>query len=173
MLALTRSAVALANERNPRAKVIVNDRLDVAIAAGAAGVHLGRASLPAHEVVRCRQALRSVGKSSQEFLIGVSCHSLEEAGAAEQAGADYIFFGPVFDTPAKRAFGPPQGVALLSGVSRAIKIPTIAIGGVDETNGLECLRAGAAGIAAIRLFQQARNLAELKDAVAHLHSTRT
>jgi thiamine-phosphate pyrophosphorylase len=164
-LALTRAAVTASEAKHARARVIVNDRLDVALAAGAGGVHLGGESLPAREVVPwCR-----AGNAPREFLIGVSCHTLEEARAAEHAGADYIFFGPVFDTPSKRRFGQPQGLALLSEICRTIGIPTIAIGGVDENNSVECLRAGAAGVAAIRLFQEERRPGELKNFIARLH----
>lgn len=167
LLTLTRAVVSLNKSNHGGVHTIVNDRLDVALAAGAAGVHFGGESLPAREVVQwCR-----AGNAPQDFLIGVSCHSLEEARAAEQAGASYILFGPVFDTPSKQRFGPPQGLALLSAVCRAITIPTIAIGGVDETNGRECLRAGAAGVAAIRLFQSGRKLGELKAAIMRLHES--
>jgi thiamine-phosphate pyrophosphorylase len=141
--------------------VIVNDRLDVALAAGASGVHLGRESLGARDVVRwCRS-----GNAPADFLVGVSCHSLEDAREAESAGAAYIFFGPVFDTPSKRGMGEPQGVAQLGEVCRGVAIPVFAIGGVSEENAAECIRAGAAGIAAIRMFQDARDSTALKDVV--------
>ena len=96
---------------------------------------------PRGEVVRW---LRS-GNAPADFLVGVSCHSLEEVREAENAGASYAFFGPVFDTPAKRAFGAPQGMARLEEVCRSVKIPVIAIGGVNEENAEECFRAGAVG----------------------------
>jgi thiamine-phosphate pyrophosphorylase len=100
----------------------------------------------------------------------VSCHSIGEAREAESAGASYLFFGPMFDTPSKRSYGPPQAIALLAEVCRATRIPVIAIGGVNDENGPECIGAGAAGIAAIRLFQQSRGANSLNDAVARLHS---
>ena len=113
---------------------------------------LGRESLGARDVVRwCR-----AGNAAADFLVGVSCHSLEEAREAESAGAAYIFFGPVFDTPSKRGMGEPQGVARLGEICRGVAIPVLAIGGVSEKNAGECIRAGAAGIAAIRMFQDAR-----------------
>jgi thiamine-phosphate pyrophosphorylase len=147
------------------ARVIVNDRLDVALAAGAAGVHLGGESVPAREVVRwCRE-----GNVPAGFLIGVSCHSLEEAREAEDAGASYVFFGPVFETPSKKKFGPPQGIARLGEACRAVRIPVIAIGGVNEGNVAECLRAGAAGIAAIRMFQESSEAETLKRAIKRIH----
>jgi len=138
-----------------QARVIVNDRLDVAAAAGAVGVHLGGQSLPV-KVVRkwCR-----AGGAPEGFLVGASCHSLPEAQAAERDGADYIFFGPVFGTPAKLSFGPPQGLERLQEICRCVRIPVLAIGGVTGENALECCERGAKGIAAIRLFQEARDLA--------------
>lgn len=150
---LVRAALALAK---PGQRVLVNDRLDVALATGAHGVHLGEASLPVEEVARW---LRSA-KSSPDFLIGVSCHSLEGARRAEQGGASYVFFGPVFATPSKAAFGPPQGLERLAEVCRRVKIPVLAIGGITAENAAACLSAGASGIAAIRLFQNETNLSE-------------
>jgi len=162
LLALTAAAVSAARnsgqERAAPARVIVNDRLDVALAASAAGVHLGRNSAPAAEVVRWRRS----GNAPAEFLIGVSCHSLGEALRAEAQGASYVFFGPIFETPSKRPFGPPQGIVRLGEICKAVRIPVIAIGGLDAANAPECLRAGAAGMAAIRFFQEenGRALAE-------------
>ena len=162
LLALARGAI---EATGGEARIIVNDRLDVALAAGAAGVHLGGESVPVREVVRwCRS-----GNAPAGFLVGVSCHDLDQARDAESSGASYVFFGPVFDSPAKRAFGPPQGVARLAEACRAVRIPVIAIGGVNEENGADCIRAGAAGIAAIRLFQEPREPAALKEAVARMH----
>jgi thiamine-phosphate pyrophosphorylase len=162
LLALTKAAIGV---RGAEARIVVNDRLDVALAAGAAGVHLGGASLPVREAVHWLRA----GNAPAEFLVGVSCHSVEEAREAEDAGASYAFFGPVFDTPAKRSYGPPQGIARLAEVCSAVSIPVIAIGGVNEENGTECESAGAAGIAAIRMFQESRTPETLKRAVARLH----
>lgn len=149
------------------AKIIVNDRLDVAVAAGAAGVHLGGESAPIPEVVRwCR-----AGNTPGEFLIGASCHTLTEAREAEMAGASYLIFGPVFYTPSKRAFGAPVGIAELAKVCAAAKIPVLAIGGIDLENARECFDAGAAGIAAIRLFQGAPGSGELKRIVNALRDS--
>jgi thiamine-phosphate pyrophosphorylase len=163
LLALTRAAIGV---REGKARILVNDRLDVALAAGAAGVHLGGASVPAREVVRW---LRE-GNAPAEFLVGVSCHSAKEAREAEDAGASYVFFGPIFETPSKKSYGPPQGIAKLAEACSAVRIPVIAIGGVNEENAAECLRAGAAGIAAIRMFQESREPETLKQAIAKLHS---
>ena len=141
--------LALESTRGTGTKVLVNDRLDVAIAAGAAGVHLGETSLPVERVTEWRRSARLM-----DFQIGVSCHSTEAAKAAQRGGADYIFFGPVFSTPSKIAFGPPQGIERLREVCMAVQIPVLAIGGVNLENASSCVEAGAAGIAAIRLFQE-------------------
>ena len=162
LLALAREAVA----GRGVARVIVNDRLDVALAAGTSGVHLGRESLRARDVVRwCR-----AGNARAEFSVGVSCHSWEEARAAESAGASYIFFGPVFDTPSKRGMGEPQGVGRLAETCRSVRIPVVAIGGVSERNAAECIRAGSAGIAAIRMFQAVQDGAAMKAVIERLHA---
>ncbi|MBZ5703391.1 MAG: thiamine phosphate synthase [Acidobacteriia bacterium] len=154
LAALTRAAL----ERAPRkSRIVVNDRLDVALAAGAGGVHLGEESLPAEEVVRW---LRSAACAPRDFLVGVSCHALEAARAAEHAGADYVFFGPVFATPAKAAYGAPQGLPRLGAVCRTLQIPVLAIGGITAENAAACLAAGARGIAAIRLFQDATDISD-------------
>jgi thiamine-phosphate pyrophosphorylase len=164
-----RELLALAREAGAGSgsvRVIVNDRLDVALAADATGVHLGRESLSARNVVRwCRE-----GNARAEFAVGVSCHSLEEAREAESAGAGYIFFGPVFDTPSKRGMGKPAGIARLAEICRGVAIPVVAIGGVSEENAGQCIRAGAAGIAAIRMFQEARDGAALKAVIGRLHA---
>jgi thiamine-phosphate pyrophosphorylase len=163
LLALTRASVAACTGK---ARVLVNDRLDVALAAGAAGVHLRGESMPAREVVPWLRA----GNAPAEFLVGVSCHSLEDARQAADAGADYLFFGPIFETPAKQQFGAPQGVAKLEEVCRRVGIPVIAIGGMSGDRSAECLRAGAAGIAAIRMFQEASEPGLLRAAVEKIHA---
>lgn len=167
LVVLAREAVNLAAQSGAKdTRVIVNDRLDVALASGASGVHLGGESLPVREVVRwCR-----ANNAPSDFFVGVSCHSLEQAREAESAGADYVFLGPLFDTPSKRSFGPPQGVAKLAEVCRAMKTAVIAIGGVNATNAVECFAAGAAGIAAIRLFQDAHDPLKLRGEIERLHA---
>jgi len=160
LLALVRGAVAEAGPGG--ARIVVNGRLDVALAGGAAGVHLGGESIPARYAIRwCRS-----GNAPADFLVGVSCHSIDQARQAEADGASYVFFGPVFDTPSKRPFGPPQGIAKLAEACRAVQIPVIAIGGIQGENAAECLRAGAAGIAAIRMFQEASAPGKLRAALA-------
>jgi thiamine-phosphate pyrophosphorylase len=138
-------------------QILVNDRLDVAVTCGAGGVHLGEMSMPVQGAKRFVRE-RNV---SNGFLVGVSAHSLEAVKAAEKAGADYAIFGPVYETPSKAAFGKPQGVDRLREVSHAVGIPVIAIGGITLQNAGECIAAGGAGIAAIRLFQGAEEIGDL------------
>jgi thiamine-phosphate pyrophosphorylase len=171
LLDFTRRAIAAVNraavqKRTP--SVLVNDRIDVALAAGAAGVHLSWSSIPPAEAVNW---LRD-GNAPKDFSVGVSCHSLAEAIPAEKAGANYIFFGPVYETPAKLSFGAPQGIEKLAEVCRNTAIPVVAIGGVTEANALSCIRAGASGIAAIRMFQQAQDSPALAAIVSRLRSAR-
>ena len=121
--------------------LLINDRLDVALALDAAGVHLAGHSLPT------AVARRVLGTGK---LLGVSTHSVEEACCAAEDGADFIVFGPVFTTPSKVAYGPPQGLQHLRTVVRAVHIPVLAIGGIDHTNLPQVVQAGAYGVAMIR-----------------------
>jgi len=141
-------------DTNHRSRIIVNDRLDVALAERADGVHLAENSVPVTDTKRLA-AMRGV---SDDFLVGVSCHSLEAAKLAEREGADYLFFGPIFATPAKVRFGEPQGLEQLAVVCDSVSVPLVAIGGITLDTASACVAAGAAGIAAIRLFQESRNL---------------
>jgi thiamine-phosphate pyrophosphorylase len=130
--------------RGSKTRLLVNDRADIARAAGADGVHLTSQSLPAG-VVR-----RTFGS---EFLIGVSTHSLDEARAARDGGADFVVFGPVFETESKRGFGAPQGLDKLRQVADELRgFPVLAIGGISLENAGACFDAGASGVAAISLF---------------------
>ena len=136
--------------RGTRTSLLVNDRVDVALTASADGVHLAGESMSAADV---RQLC------SGEFLIGSSTHSLAEAKAARDGGADFVLFGPVFETESKKGFGPPQGLEKLKEVASQLgTFPVLAIGGVTVENSVECFRAGASGVAAIRLFGDAREL---------------
>jgi thiamine-phosphate pyrophosphorylase len=139
-------------------RIIVNDRLSVALAEGAGGVHLGASSFPVKNVRSTIEARFSPYLGGSTFLVGSSCHSLREASSAAEDGADYIFFGPVFATPSKAKFGPPQGLERLAEVCRSLTIPVVAIGGITIENAASCLDAGASGLAAIRLFQGAPDL---------------
>jgi thiamine-phosphate pyrophosphorylase len=141
--------------------ILVNDRLDVALATGAAGVHLGEHSLPPDQA---KKLMAQLG-TREDFVVGASAHSLEGARQAEQAGADYIIFGPVYATPSKAGFGQPQGTSRLREVCVRLTIPVLAIGGITVKNAGDCMMVGAAGIAAIRLFQNAANLDELVKAL--------
>lgn len=161
---LTRKALAETSRANQRAgfatQNMINDRLDIAFSQRAAGVHLGEQSLPVREVREWLNA-QPDHAARGNFLAGVSCHSLESAVSAAQSGADYIFFGPVFTTPSKKAFGAPQGLPVLADICRSVNIPVLAIGGVTGANAAACFAAGAAGIAAIRLFQETAYLPSL------------
>lgn len=118
-------------------KILVNDRLDVALAANVDGVHLPSNGLP---TARVRPLVRVLGRST---------HTLEEALQAEQDGADFVIFGPVFETPGKT----PVGLEALRKVAAAVRIPVLAIGGITPENTSLVIEAGAAGVAAIRRFQ--------------------
>jgi thiamine-phosphate pyrophosphorylase len=149
---------ALAVNQVPR--ILVNDRLDIAITEHAAGIHLGENSLPVKNVLAWL-SLRPSSPAIENFLVGASCHSKESAVSAAHDGADYIFFGPIFATPSKAAYGAPQGLERLSEVCSSVSIPVLAIGGITPDSAPACLAAGATGIAAIRLFQSAPNLRSL------------
>ena len=122
--------------------VLVNTRVDIALASGAAGVHL-----PGHCIAPSE--LRRI--VPRHFLIGVSCHTIEELQVAEQEGADFAVFGPVFASATKPA--PPVGLDVLRlAVGSVPRLPIFALGGVTEGNAAVCVEAGAAGVAGISLF---------------------
>ncbi len=125
-------------------KVLVNERMDIALAAGADGVHL-----PAHSpaVSRCRTI------APPGFLIAASCHSVEEVLIAEKEGADFSVLGPIFATPSKLKYGAPLGLRVLHEAAHCSVLPVFALGGVNAANQELCARAGARGVAGIRLFQ--------------------
>lgn len=132
--------------RRYKAKVLINDRIDIAVATGLDGVHLGVNSLPV-DVVR-----RKWG----DLLIGVSTHSLEEALEAQSGGADFITFGPVYETPSKIKYGPPKGIEALKEVCSKVSIPVFAIGGINIDNIKEVIEAGAYGVALISAIMASR-----------------
>ena len=138
LVTLAREVQALTSSR--RTQLLVNDRIDVALALDGVGVHLRSNSLP---VSAARQLLGS------RRLVGISVHTIDEAVQAESQGADYIVFGPIYETPSKQMFGPPLGIHTLEKVCRLIRIPIIGIGGVTAARAREMRRAGAFGAAVI------------------------
>jgi thiamine-phosphate pyrophosphorylase len=157
---LVREAMRRVARGGAATRIFVNDRMDVALACGAGGVHLSESGIPVAEACHLRAEFFSSRGEKGDFLVGASCHSMGSALGAERAGADYIYFSPIFKTPSKANFGPPQGLERLSQICSAVKIPVFAIGGVGAENGMSCLQAGAAGIGAIRLFQESAGLGE-------------
>ncbi len=146
---LTRSIAEIA--RNYQASVLINDRADIAAACGV-GVHLTTRSM------RTGVVRKTFG---DELLIGASTHSLAEAKDAEEGGANFIVFGPVYETASKKIYGQPVGVQALQEVAGKLKIPVVALGGIKLGNYRETQAAGAAGCAAISLFSEAGDLHEL------------
>ncbi|MFB3817334.1 MAG: thiamine phosphate synthase [Candidatus Methylomirabilales bacterium] len=130
----------LARTRARGAALLVNDRVDVAMAVGADGVHLGRGSLPPEE------ARRLLGPGA---LVGVSCHSVAEVREAAQGGADFVVLGPIYATPSKARYGPPLSPAVLRAAREALSIPILAIGGITAARIPEAIQAGADGVALI------------------------
>ena len=122
------------------AMLFINDRVDVARAVNADGVHLGHQSMPV-------QAVRKV--VGNDMLIGVSTHSVEEARAAESGGADFITVGPIFDTPSKSSLGRPVGLSILKELKCDLGIPFYALGGIKSGNIVKVIGAGAFGAAMI------------------------
>jgi len=134
-----------ASTRAHGAALLVNDRVDVAVAAGAEGVHLPAAAMP------IAAARRLLGPSA---WIGRSTHAADEAHAATAAGADYVILGPIYATPSKSAYGAPLGVRALAAAAGA-SCPIIAIGGIGAAEARAARRAGASGVAVIRAILDA------------------
>lgn len=133
------------------ARLFLNDRADIALAVGADGLHLPADGLPAET------GRRVIGF---ERALGVSTHSAAEAEAAARGGADFVFFGPVYETPSKRAHGAPQGIAALAAVCQRSPVPVLAIGGLTAARVAEVRRAGAAGVAVIRALLEQEDPAQ-------------
>ena len=155
--ALLTLAQELREATRDRALLIVNERVDVALACGADGVHLGEEALPVEE------ARRLLG---DDALIGRSVHSVAGAVEAEASGADYLVVGPIYATPSHPE-SEGAGTALLEQVRRAVAVPFLAIGGVDASNIEEVARAGASGAAVVRAVIAAPDPAQ---AVAELRA---
>ena len=138
-------------------RLLVNDRADIAAGAKAHGVHLTTQSMDAAVIRKMFGA---------ELLIGASTHSIDEAVAARDAGADLIVFGPIFETPSKQDYGAPLGLEGLSAVTTALgNFPVLALGGITIGNARDCLSAGASGIAGISLFSDHAELAVIAESI--------
>jgi len=130
------------------ARLLINDRLDIALAAEADGVHLGENSLP---VSRVREI------AGERMLIGVSCHGLEGGVAAQEYGADFITFSPIYYTPSKAPYGEPLGTERLADACRLLRMPVFALGGINKQTVRTVLGHGAAGIALISAILSAED----------------
>jgi thiamine-phosphate pyrophosphorylase len=161
LVTLAREVQAVTASR--RSHLLINDRIDVALALEGVGVNLRSNSLP---VLVARQLLGA------RRLLGISVHAVEEAVQAELQGADYVIFGPIYETPSKRMFGPPLGIHTLEKACRLVRIPIIGIGGVTVARAREMRRAGAFGVAVITAILGAADVdsatRELLDAVTLL-----
>jgi thiamine-phosphate pyrophosphorylase len=131
---------------------VVNDDVEAALRLGADGVHLGQDDTGAERALE------------EGLVLGLSAGSVEEAQAAEAAGAGYVGAGPVWSTPSKPDAGPPLGLPGLAAICDAVAVPVVAIGGVDASNAAECIGAGAAGVAVIRAVAELRALRAAVDA---------
>jgi len=147
MLLLAQELRAITKEFG--ARLFINDRVDVARAVNADGVHLGHQSMPVKAV------RKTVGK---DMLIGVSTHSIEEAKAADSGWADFITIGPIFDTPSKARFGSPVGLYIINQLKNELNIPFYAIGGIKSGDIEQVMSAGASGVAVISAIMAAEDI---------------
>ena len=158
---LYRTALAIRSlTEDADALFIMNDRLDIALASGADGIHLGQSDLPVAEARRI---------THQEFIIGASVGSVEEAIRAERAGADYLALSPTFSTRSKDDAGDGHGLLILKAICSATSLPVIAIGGITRYNVGSVIGAGADGVAVISAIVGERDVrraaAELKEEI--------
>lgn len=123
--------------------LLINDRVDVCLAAGAEGVHLPGNRIAPLELKR---------RFGAGLIVGVSCHSVDDVARAEDEGADYVYLSPIFESPSKPGYGPVLGLGVLAEAARKVRIPVLALGGVSRENERLCVEAGAAGIAGISYF---------------------
>ena len=155
-LALTAARIT----KGTKTKLLINDRADVAVAAGADGVHLTTSSIRS-EIVR--QAF------GEELLIGASTHSLAEVLVARAGGADFVVYGPIFKTGSKVEYGEPVGLDDLARVGPQLApFPVLALGGITVERAADCMRAGASGIAAIGMLQDPQKLADVVNRIRDL-----
>jgi len=141
-----------------KALFIVNDRVDIALLSGAEGVHLGQEDIPLKEA---RRLLPS-------SIIGVSTHSLEEAKRAEEEGADYVSFGPIFPTVTKKDADAPKGIKRLCEIASKVDVPVVAIGGITIDNALQVMEAGASSVAVISDILLAADIRDKVSAISAL-----
>jgi thiamine-phosphate diphosphorylase len=157
-----RTTLALVEEGRPIAEAcreagvtfIVNDDVEAALALNADGVHLGRSD-------EGKELAAAAG-----LILGISASGVYDAIAGEQQGATYIGAGPVWDTPTKADAGQPIGLDGLAAICEAVKVPVIAIGGIDASNARDCINAGAKGVAVVRASRDARGVRAAIDASA-------
>ena len=161
LMTLAREVQALTASH--RSHLLINDRIDVALALEGVGVHLRSKSLP---VPVARQMLGA------QRLLGISVHAVEEAVQAESQGVDYIVLGPIYETPSKQMFGPPLGIHTLEKACKLVRVPILGIGGVTAARAREMRRAGAFGAAVITAILSATDVesaaSKLLDAVTRV-----
>lgn len=177
---LARAAMQVVREGGGAARLLVNSRTDVALAAGADGVHLTSTDISASDArAIADRASRGSSAPARTLLVAVSCHSVDEVRMAESHGADFVVLAPIFEKPgttspsiglttlASAAAGAPAMPRVEAGENRA-RVSILALGGVTTDNACDCVRAGAAGVAGVRLFQQG----DVADTVRRLRELR-